>query len=219
MDLETGTLFNVGISDLRPMLDSPERARVVWSSIAEPGDRRTGTLVQELGPQAALRWATQPFLMPTLDGVPIADPESPSGAGLPHSGAGLRGLSRVWERVHQRLQPRIADFSYDKELSVLDAVGGRIIFPGDPHWPSKYALLEERAPFPLWVTGTLPALSSPSVALVGARAATSYGVAMAGTLGFDAASAGLTVISGGAFGIDAAAHRGAAPVAHSRPRP
>jgi DNA processing protein len=55
----------------------------------------------------------------------------------------------------------------------------------------------------------LPALANRSVAVVGSRAATSYGLHVAGELGFDLAAAGWHVVSGGAFGIDGAAHRGA----------
>src|SRR5690606_39956473 len=47
-----------------------------------------------------------------------------------------------------------------------------------------------------------------SVAVVGARAATSYGVHVAAQFGVGLSEAGWTVVSGGAFGIDGAAHRG-----------
>src|SRR5699024_7458829 len=48
-----------------------------------------------------------------------------------------------------------------------------------------------------------------AVAVVGARAASSYGTKCASDLAWDLASSGVTVVSGGAFGIDAAAHRAA----------
>jgi DNA processing protein len=67
-----------------------------------------------------------------------------------------------------------------------------------------------RAPLGLWVRGPLrlDALSGP-VAVVGSRSATTYGTDVAAELGAGLARAGSTVISGAAFGIDQAAHRGA----------
>ena len=63
----------------------------------------------------------------------------------------------------------------------------------------------------LWLRGETPpeVLARPSVAIVGARACTSYGRAVARTLGRELAAAGLVVVSGMARGIDGEAHRGA----------
>jgi DNA processing protein len=70
-------------------------------------------------------------------------------------------------------------------------------------------------PLALWVRGPgdLGELCEQSAALVGARAATGYGLHVAGELGAGLASAGFTVVSGAAIGIDGAAHRGALAVA------
>ena len=107
------------------------------------------------------------------------------------------------------MQPRLRDFDLDRELELLETVGGRVIVPADPQWPASFVGLEERSPFALWVVGSLPGDDQKKVSIVGARAATSQGTSLATALAFDAANAGLTVISGGAYGIDAAAHRGA----------
>jgi DNA processing protein len=64
-------------------------------------------------------------------------------------------------------------------------------------------------PLVLWVRGVLSVLATPAVAVVGSRQATASGLAMARQLGRELAAAGLTVVSGLARGIDAAAHRGA----------
>ena len=63
----------------------------------------------------------------------------------------------------------------------------------------------------LWVRGEASPelLAQPSVAIVGARACSSYGRAVARTLGRELAAAGLVVVSGMARGIDSEAHRGA----------
>lgn len=91
------------------------------------------------------------------------------------------------------------------------SAGLRPVEPGDPGWPSQLGDLGRHAPRKLWVVGSgeLRLLALRSVAIVGARLATSYGVTVAGTLAADLSAAGWVVVSGGAFGIDSAAHRGA----------
>lgn len=88
--------------------------------------------------------------------------------------------------------------------------GARVIVPGDPEWPSTLDLAE-RSPIALWVAGAaqLRLVALRSVAMVGARASTPYGEETARRWAGELASDGWAVVSGGAFGIDAAAHRGA----------
>jgi DNA processing protein len=110
-------------------------------------------------------------------------------------------------------------------LTRAGEIGARLVVPGDPEWPHQVDDLrtidlrssrervdrDTRPPLCLWVRGQLPLAASlaRSVAVVGARAATEYGQRMASEIGFDLASRGWTVVSGGAFGIDGAAHRAA----------
>lgn len=61
----------------------------------------------------------------------------------------------------------------------------------------------------LWVRGAEAALNAPAVAIVGARAASPYGLSVADALAADLAASGLIVVSGMARGVDSAAHRGA----------
>jgi DNA processing protein len=61
----------------------------------------------------------------------------------------------------------------------------------------------------LWTRGRIEALSTPSVAIVGSRAASPYGLAVAERLAADLATSGVTIVSGLARGVDSAAHRGA----------
>jgi DNA processing protein len=79
---------------------------------------------------------------------------------------------------------------------------------GQPGWPDRLEHLEE-PPATLWVRGTLPPPETPCVAVVGARRATPGGLLTARDIALDLAAAGVTVLSGMARGIDAAAHHGA----------
>lgn len=93
----------------------------------------------------------------------------------------------------------------------------RFLVPGDPDWPTRLRDLTDRTasaePLGLWVRGpgSLLNLCARGLAIVGSRSSTSYGDWVASDLSAELASAtpAWTIISGGAYGIDAAAHRGA----------
>ncbi|MCW2809559.1 MAG: dprA [Friedmanniella sp.] len=101
----------------------------------------------------------------------------------------------------------------------LQHAGVRFVVPGDEEWAAgaddlRFANTIQRRggePLGLWLRGPghLAGLMARSVAVVGSRAATAYGSGVAADLAAEVAEAGVTVVSGGAFGIDAAAHRGA----------
>ena len=78
----------------------------------------------------------------------------------------------------------------------------------DPAFPPALAAIHD-PPSTLWVRGCADSLAGAAVAIVGSRAASPYGVEVARRLGADLARRGVTVVSGMARGIDAAAHRGA----------
>jgi DNA processing protein len=88
--------------------------------------------------------------------------------------------------------------------------GLRWLARGDPAFPSRLRSIHD-PPSGLFIRGdaSLDLLARPSVAVVGARACSAYGSAVAGALGRELAAAGVVVVSGLARGIDAAAHRGA----------
>lgn len=119
----------------------------------------------------------------------------------------LRGGPNVPEPLRERL--RNTDASAFARRGI-DA-GGRIVVPGDPDWPGVLDDLGLLAPWALWVRGNAPmtVFDARAVAIVGARACTSYGRDVASEFAHGIASAGTAVVSGGAYGIDAAAHRGA----------
>ena len=87
-------------------------------------------------------------------------------------------------------------------------VGRHVIGIGDSRYPALLAEVE-RPPAELYVMGDPSALAAPMVAVVGARRATPYGLACARRFAALAAEAGFCVVSGGARGVDAEAHRAA----------
>jgi len=78
----------------------------------------------------------------------------------------------------------------------------------DPAYPAALTTIADPPPV-LWIRGRVGALSAPSVAIVGSRAASPYGLSVATRLAGDLAACGLVIVSGLARGVDSAAHRGA----------
>src|SRR5205823_5349722 len=83
----------------------------------------------------------------------------------------------------------------------------RSLHPGDSNYPALLGAIP--SPPPLYVRGTVTADDALALAIVGARAATPYGLEVAESLAGELAARGVTIVSGLARGIDAAAHRGA----------
>ncbi|MFC5380380.1 DNA-processing protein DprA [Aquipuribacter nitratireducens] len=118
----------------------------------------------------------------------------------------------VWQERHDRLDVATSDL-----LATASRQGIRVVVPGDPSWPAGLYDLDEwsAAPACLWVRGELPGADRApvAVALVGARACTAYGQHVAEDIAAGLVEHGWTVVSGAAYGIDAAAHRGAVAAA------
>jgi DNA processing protein len=98
----------------------------------------------------------------------------------------------------------------EQAVKSLKSVRGRFITPADKEWPASLDDLDISAPIGLWCTGggRLSQITQRSLAVVGARSATAYGQRIAHEISVQAASENVGVISGAAYGIDAAAHRG-----------
>ncbi|WP_046320162.1 DNA-processing protein DprA [Mycobacterium sp. UM_Kg1] len=108
-----------------------------------------------------------------------------------------------------------------EDLEMLARRGGRLITPDDDEWPTlaftafggvgAAATPDCRPPLVLWAIGRerLDDVAERAAAIVGTRAATSYGEAVAAELAAGVAERGIAVVSGGAYGIDGAAHRAA----------
>lgn len=162
-------------------------ARVKLSCVIEPGDLRVTGLVSELG------------------AAKVVDYLEAAG-----------DVERHWAFA---LGADLGHVDADQMLEQAAARGIRFLVPGDAEWPAQLGdlrhagALHERGgePVGLWVRGAhdLRELAGNAVAVVGSRAATSYGTEQATELSRDLAAMGHTVVSGLAYGVDQAAHRGA----------
>jgi len=176
-------------------VDGARRAYIALSCLVEPGNRDLGIAVTQDGPVRTL----DRLLAGRLPG---------------------RLLAAAAPRLRAEHPLRIADAA----SAEADRLGARLVTPLDKEWPAQLADLVrisfetdrriDRDTFPplcLWVRGSWPLADvlQRSVAVVGARAATEYGDHVATELAYGLAERGWTVVSGGAYGIDAAAHRGA----------
>ncbi len=94
------------------------------------------------------------------------------------------------------------------ELKRIKEFGCHILTQHDPEYPELLRQIYD-PPFVLYVKGELTAKDKNAVAIVGSRTTTHYGIEVARKLAYQLAYLGVTVVSGGARGIDSAAHQGA----------
>ena len=163
--------------------------RMELTALTEPGNPVTGQLVRAIG------------LTETL--ALIRDP----GSAIPAAVDPLQGV-----RWRQAAAARQADALRDQIAELTDRHEFRALTPGGAGWPVALNDLGDRAPLMLWAHGNpelLTASASSRVTITGARAATAYGVHVTQELAEDLAALPRIIVSGGAYGIDAAAHRAA----------
>ncbi|MDI3406072.1 DNA-processing protein DprA [Streptomyces cavernicola] len=161
--------------------DDERRARITLTRILEPGDDNTGRWLRTYGATRLLHHLTHE--------------DTPLPGITPQRLAGLRNRATT---THP-----------ETDLHTAHTTGARFLIPTDPEWPSQLRDLGDAQPVGLWVRGNadLRIWALRSVALVGARACTEYGAHMAAKLAAGLAEHGWVVVSGGAYGIDGAAHR------------
>ena len=179
----------------RPGPGEVRLARAWLTRVVEPGRGAVFDLVSEVGPVEAVRAL--------------------------RAGAGGRATALAEAR---RREDRAAD-----DLAEAHRLGARLVTPEDREWPDEALramqvayerehgsargedAVELTPPLALWVLGEprLDEAFARAVAVVGSRSATPYGTSVAARLGDGLTRAGWAVVSGGAVGIDAAAHRGA----------
>ncbi|MFB6273280.1 MAG: DNA-processing protein DprA [Salinibacter sp.] len=96
----------------------------------------------------------------------------------------------------------------EAEMDRAEALGAELVSPWDERFPDRLREIYD-PPAYLWMRGTLPAAEAPMVTIVGTRRCTDYGRAQAHHFGAELVRRGFTVVSGLAYGVDAAAHKGA----------
>jgi DNA processing protein len=182
-----------GLRSVGATTEADRLARVVLSVAVEPGDITTSRLVRDLGPQRALAQQL-----------------------VPKPGSGLA--------------ERLAEVDPARQLEEADRRGIRFVVPGDAEWPTGLDDLDQvdqldhrcrtsgdgteaepvtfgGAPPGIWVRGPMPLTElTGSVAVVGSRAASVYGIEAARAISRHVALSEVPVVSGGALGIDFAAH-------------
>ena len=117
-------------------------------------------------------------------------------------------FSAAWERLENKTSRTGGEVDVWREYALAEKFGVKIVTMVDDDYPQMLKNSPGR-PLVLYVKGSVEALSMKSIAVVGTRRPTEYGISQGERFGYDLAKAGWCVVSGLALGIDAAAHRGA----------
>lgn len=182
--------------------DIERRSRAALSRLMEPQDAAGLALVQVAGAVDALRIAT---------GEVAAGPDMEREITALLTDGGSAAVWAGMANALKRWKPRIPDLAPERDLETMARLGGRLIIPSDGLWPAQLADLGIQEPICLWWRGQEQRLpdAATAVAIVGSRDSTSYGASVTGDMAYSLAQRGFTVVSGGAYGIDAHAHRAA----------
>lgn len=172
------------MATLAEQVQGERMARVALSMIAEPNDLTTGCVLVRHGGVETVR------LIESDDEVSVL----------------ARADVLMWrERVAARIMPGLLD-----QMAQAERHGFGTLIPSDKEWPAGPNDLGERAPYLLWTRGAASFLTtalSDRATITGARAATSCGEQVAGELAAGLADEERVVVSGGAYGIEGAAHK------------
>lgn len=156
----------------------------------------------------------------------VAEPPCPQLASLVARVGPVEAADRVKRRAVDDRLLRVTEARHEidsaaEDLALLDRLGGRLLTSADAEWPllaftafSGVDTTQRPAAHPpqsLWVAGPgrLDEVAERAAAIVGTRASTAYGEHVAAELAAGLAERDVAVVSGGAYGIDGAAHRAA----------
>lgn len=167
-------------------------ARIVWSRLAEPGDSVAGRIVATLGPCEGLNLLINQVSVKNIRELLREDIEIKESE--------IKAALNRW-------QPRLDRAASIKDLETGANIGTKIATPEIFGWPKQLEDLGYFAPLMLWCRGDTSLLSSETLAIVGARAATAYGETITAEFASGAVRLGVNTVSGAAYGIDAVAHR------------
>ena len=183
-------------------LDREAFAAAAWTTIVEPGDEMAALLRLTLGASESLEALIRRDSATAL-AKRVLDTE--------YSDLAITRFARLTaslEDSFERWLPRLNKTTVENSLKVAAACGATFIHPEDETWPSALSDLGLGMPAGLWVRGELVGLA-PAVAIVGSRTATPYGAWVCAEFVGALQDKGVSLVSGGAFGIDAAAHSAA----------
>lgn len=175
--------------------DAERAARIAWAHLIEPGDSLANELIDAMGAAEALHALLDPMKRLSL-AASLA--KSFAEQDVAHDPA---ATLEQWAARHRH-----------PDAGTAMPADTQVVIPGDEHWPTQLDDLATARPIALWVRGDASLLAARSVAIVGARACTSYGEHVTQEIAEDVAHAGVTVVSGAAYGVDGAAHRAALAV-------
>ena len=200
-------------SDAAHALDAELRAAIAFLLVEGVGSGRLRRLREAFGSASAALWGacedcTASRVAESASRVAESASRGDSRASLEAHGALLAEALRCDAAVATRMLAEARAVDPARELAAIEAHGARIVLARDSRYPALLASGVD-APELLFVRGELDAPPELAVAIVGSRRATSYGRLQAGRLALELAERGVTIVSGGARGIDAEAHRGA----------
>lgn len=175
------------------------RARAGLTQVIEPADA--------LGVVASKAWGPIRLLEIIQGATPTQQNWKTLVGEYPQDGQFAMTLRNNLGSAIERWRRRSSYLKPDQALRYIGNIGGRLMIPEDPEWPAALADLESTEPIGLWSLGEarVPPVDR-MLGLVGSREATSYGNQATSMLAQEARNKGLTVLSGGAYGIDAQAH-------------
>ena len=128
------------------------------------------------------------------------------------SGQQLSQLPRVTrqraDQIRQAMDRILENEAVEQEFEQMAAKGVSLVLLSDPEYPKLLRHIPD-PPVALWVHGRFEEDDALSLAIVGSRRCSLYGREQSQRFAYQCAQAGLCIVSGGAYGIDAAAHRGA----------
>lgn len=180
-------------------------ARATFSLITEPGDRFAGELIRALSPETVLElliartssadFASRLSSIECLDDIEIRHGR----------------FEELFAEALQRWLPRLKLTDVISAFEDAARVKARLLIPRNALWPEQLNDLAGAAPHCLWYRSNLvqPPTDFAAISIVGSRNSTSYGDWVTSEIVSDCATRGLAVVSGGAYGIDAIAHRSA----------
>ena len=160
-------------------------ARIALAVLVAADDPATGRVVGRVGAVEAIRLLTADGQVPSMN----------------------RTAAALWRK---HVVPDASPEIVRTVLRTTETLGYRTLIPGDDGFPASLHDLGDRMPYVLWVKGAESLLAGylqDRFTITGARASTSYGTHVAQAFASDLASEEKVLVSGGAYGIDAAVHR------------